>query len=219
MTLITFKDGKPLMRDGKVGTEQACCCGPCYTVSSHMVSACFGFGYDACACCAGYGLDLDAALAAMEAYVTGALAGAFTSRGFTVGSWSPVFGAIGYSTFSYTVDGDECLPEGECEAQIRTGEITASLCLQCDGVIVLDTTLDPLPTDEFNADAAYSEACSCGTNAAVPLPGTGGESLRCVPCGGACDEENPCPTAFDGAYACICVDGQCQRVLAENQFP
>ena len=31
MTLITFQDGKPVMRDGKVGTEQACCCGcdPC----------------------------------------------------------------------------------------------------------------------------------------------------------------------------------------------
>lgn len=26
MTLITFQDGKPLFRDGKVGTEQACCC-------------------------------------------------------------------------------------------------------------------------------------------------------------------------------------------------
>lgn len=27
MTKITFKDGKPVMRDGKVGTEQGCCCG------------------------------------------------------------------------------------------------------------------------------------------------------------------------------------------------
>ena len=27
MTLITFSDGKPVLRDGKVGTEQACCCG------------------------------------------------------------------------------------------------------------------------------------------------------------------------------------------------
>jgi hypothetical protein len=26
MTLITFQDGKPVLRDGKVGTEQACCC-------------------------------------------------------------------------------------------------------------------------------------------------------------------------------------------------
>ena len=32
MTLITFQDGKAVMRDGKVGTEQGCCCGggqPC----------------------------------------------------------------------------------------------------------------------------------------------------------------------------------------------
>lgn len=29
MTLITFKDGKPVVRDGKVGAAQACCCG-CY---------------------------------------------------------------------------------------------------------------------------------------------------------------------------------------------
>ena len=27
MTLITFDDGKVVMRDNKVGTEQACCCG------------------------------------------------------------------------------------------------------------------------------------------------------------------------------------------------
>ena len=28
MTLITFQDGKPVFRDGKVGTGQGCCCGP-----------------------------------------------------------------------------------------------------------------------------------------------------------------------------------------------
>lgn len=28
MTLITFQDGRAVMRDGKVGTEQACCCQP-----------------------------------------------------------------------------------------------------------------------------------------------------------------------------------------------
>lgn len=27
MTLITFQDGKAVMRDGQVGTEQECCCG------------------------------------------------------------------------------------------------------------------------------------------------------------------------------------------------
>lgn len=26
MTLITFQDGQPVMRDGKIGTEQECCC-------------------------------------------------------------------------------------------------------------------------------------------------------------------------------------------------
>lgn len=26
MTLITFQDGKPVLRDGKIGTEQDCCC-------------------------------------------------------------------------------------------------------------------------------------------------------------------------------------------------
>jgi hypothetical protein len=29
MTLITLQDGKIVLRDGKVGTEQACCCEPC----------------------------------------------------------------------------------------------------------------------------------------------------------------------------------------------
>jgi hypothetical protein len=27
MTLITFQDGSPILKDGKIGTEQACCCG------------------------------------------------------------------------------------------------------------------------------------------------------------------------------------------------
>ena len=29
MTLITFQDGSPILKDGKIGTEQACCCGKC----------------------------------------------------------------------------------------------------------------------------------------------------------------------------------------------
>jgi hypothetical protein len=29
MTLITLQDGKIVLRDGKVGTEEACCCGEC----------------------------------------------------------------------------------------------------------------------------------------------------------------------------------------------
>jgi hypothetical protein len=29
MTLITFQDGQPVMRDGKIGTEQECCCEQC----------------------------------------------------------------------------------------------------------------------------------------------------------------------------------------------
>lgn len=33
MTLITFTDGKPVMRDGMIGSEQSCCCGEdCYCV-------------------------------------------------------------------------------------------------------------------------------------------------------------------------------------------
>lgn len=39
MTLITFSDGKPVMRDGKVGTQQECCCSPpcqCSVYSSNF---------------------------------------------------------------------------------------------------------------------------------------------------------------------------------------
>lgn len=39
MTLITFQDGKPVLRDGKVGTEQACCCTvpcTCNTCEAHI---------------------------------------------------------------------------------------------------------------------------------------------------------------------------------------
>jgi hypothetical protein len=39
MTLITFQDGKPVLRDGKVGTEQeCCCCDPC------LVRLCTAYG-------------------------------------------------------------------------------------------------------------------------------------------------------------------------------
>lgn len=40
MTLITFQDGKPVMRGGMVGTEQSCCCDcpPCPDFSALCVS-------------------------------------------------------------------------------------------------------------------------------------------------------------------------------------
>jgi hypothetical protein len=38
MTLITFQDGKPVLRDGKVGTEQACCCGSGNCVQLYIYS-------------------------------------------------------------------------------------------------------------------------------------------------------------------------------------
>jgi hypothetical protein len=40
MTLITLQDGKIVLRDGKVGTEQACCCGGCCIVDGNIE-----FGY------------------------------------------------------------------------------------------------------------------------------------------------------------------------------
>ena len=40
MTLITFQDGKPVLRDGKVGTEQECCCNQC--------GVCCEAGYEHC---------------------------------------------------------------------------------------------------------------------------------------------------------------------------
>jgi len=56
MTLISFQGGKPVMRDGKIGTEQACCC--CYrespfpitvTISNYAQAPGF-FGSPDCAC-------------------------------------------------------------------------------------------------------------------------------------------------------------------------
>lgn len=37
MTLIAFENGGPVFRDGKVGTEQGCCCGCCAEVVWHRV--------------------------------------------------------------------------------------------------------------------------------------------------------------------------------------
>jgi hypothetical protein len=41
MTLITFEDGKPLMKDdGKIGTEQECCCGDCECDPFNLLAGC-----------------------------------------------------------------------------------------------------------------------------------------------------------------------------------
>jgi hypothetical protein len=42
MTLITFEDGKPLMKDdGKIGTEQECCCGQCEACPENLYELCW----------------------------------------------------------------------------------------------------------------------------------------------------------------------------------
>lgn len=200
------------------------CSGPCYTVLFQAFSGCFGFGSSACACCAGYGLDYDAVVAGMDSYITGVLSGVFTGRGFTVGTWQHNVTELASVTFGYTIDGDTCHPEGECEALIRTGDLWTDICLHCDGVIVADETLDPIPpSEEFTADSSEClEGSSCGPVTAWQYNPFVYDALRCVPCGGACDEENPCPgdpESVFGSYACVCVDGECQRVLVENPFP
>jgi len=51
MMLITFQDGKPVMRDGKVGTEQECCCEPpcCVQLLTFQnVLAAYTEGYENC---------------------------------------------------------------------------------------------------------------------------------------------------------------------------
>jgi hypothetical protein len=60
MTLITIQDGKIVLRDGKVGTEQACCCGgdePCECPTCEAPEAnCFILSFvcmnwSGCVCC------------------------------------------------------------------------------------------------------------------------------------------------------------------------
>jgi hypothetical protein len=47
MTLITFQDGKVVLRDGKAGTEQACCCeeqDPCLVCTCEIIPCGFDVG-------------------------------------------------------------------------------------------------------------------------------------------------------------------------------
>jgi hypothetical protein len=199
-------------------------CGePCYFVNTTYYGC--QVAYNACACCFDiYELDADALIAAMQAFATGALSDAFQSRGFTVGNYAPWTVSRGTISAYTSSDGVTCFPqEVECEAEVGIPE-SGSMCLYCDGVIVYDASLDPLPTEEFNADATeISEECVCPfANVAMADPYYGGEYLKCVPCGGACDEENPCPQAaldYGVPYECVCVDGECVRVLVGNPFP
>jgi hypothetical protein len=150
MTLITIQDGKIVVRDGRVGTEQACCCGdqgPCaYFVEIYWIGV--QVGLNQCAKCWLYPGDLASTVAGLNS-LRDAVRAIFEARGFTV-RYEKDFNCI---TQTIT-DVDDPAGCEECEVfpcDVEwCGEDFGGLCLDCDGTAEEDFTLDPLPTEFSN---------------------------------------------------------------------
>ena len=151
MTAITLQDGKIVLRDGKVGTEQACCCGgPCaYFVEVYWIGV--QVGLNQCAKCSLYPGDLASTVAGTNS-LRDTVQAIFEARGFTVRY------ATEFSCNTQTIVNQQDV--GNCEAcevfpcDIEwCEEIFGGLCLDCDGTAEEDFTLDPLPTELFNTAA------------------------------------------------------------------
>ena len=143
MTLITLQDGKIVVRDGQVGTEQACCCGCPNYIYVNWIG--FSVGLNDCARCGEYLSDRDTVLAGVEAFATGVLTTTLEARGFSVGPYVPIAGPDQLIEDYTTCPGDA----EPCDALWWDSE-PGSLCITCDGVVEENLGLDPLPTEVFD---------------------------------------------------------------------
>jgi hypothetical protein len=108
MTLITFQDGTVVFREGKVGTEQACCC-------------------QACACpdlCEGITFEAEATIGGMTVSVSTTVPGAGSQR------FDKNDGSGDYVEIGATVACGELGPDGECGWDFGVG-----VCYQSAGFI------------------------------------------------------------------------------------
>lgn len=108
MTLITFSAGNVVMRDGKVGTEQACCCQGCVCPDL----------------CQGITFDAEASIGGMTVSVSTAVPGAGSQR------FNKNDGSEDYIEINATVACGELGPDGECGWEFNVG-----VCYQSGGVI------------------------------------------------------------------------------------
>lgn len=159
MTQITFQDGKIVLRDGKVGTGQGCCCGE--EVRDCLVTVNVAWlgvqvGLNECARCGEYPGDFNSTLSATSS-LRDTLQGIFESRGFIVHAVSDL------SCMTMELPGyDPGYPpppgcDFPCDA-VWCGELFGGFCLDCEGSIEEDFTLDPLPTLAFDSNGFENEA-------------------------------------------------------------
>jgi hypothetical protein len=108
MTLITFQDGKVVLRDGKVGTEQACCCQEC--VCPEL--------------CDGITFDVQASIGGMTVTASSPIPGTDSQR------FDKNDGSGDYIELTLTVVCGELGPDDECGWLFTVG-----VCYQSNGVV------------------------------------------------------------------------------------
>jgi hypothetical protein len=151
MIKITYQDGKVVFREGQVGTERSCCCedGPC-DIFVNIAWEGVQVGLNQCAKCANYPGDLASTIAGTNS-LRNTIAEIMESRGFTV-RYSSELNCMPIIIENF--DGIPSCPACDifpCNVE-WCNENFGGLCLDCDGTVETDLTLDPLPTEFFNTD-------------------------------------------------------------------
>jgi hypothetical protein len=185
MTLITFQDGKPLMKDGKIGTEQECCCkkcqGPC-DEENPCPEGCVcrnGVCVEATDSCCGWSCDYVADIEFPDIEDPEDIPD--ISAGMIAAGW--VFrDGVGYvKTITGEVDCDD--PES---VTVKAAQLEAEVdaIVEGDGGVCEDVALIPEVSGFGCLDGLTQEECE------ETYSGTFREGVRCdeEPC-----EENPLP--------------------------
>jgi hypothetical protein len=201
MTRITLQDGKVVLRDGKVGTEEACCCGgcPCKTVIwTHVYGGCTNIATQTLTaeaeedCYAYYRVeDFDC---------VNPLTGRDCGAGATCDFFARVkingnqLGPIEYQQpdESWATGG----PGGTCDCLDAFGSLAAQINCECPGGGPGLGTLNP--------DFCGSYDLCCTAAGCVPALFFESDVADCV-----CYHEGPVPEGSYATYAECCADNFC----------
>ncbi len=214
MTRITFQDGKVVLRDGQVGTEEACCCGGVCCGPDCGVSFPVDFLPDG-------GMD-----AAFSAFLAG--------RGYTNITYSETveFGFANWSTDcclsdDQDVDSFDILTGGNvgttlfvsrCLTSKTEGTncvegLTAQQCKERFGTVSNSRSCEPNPCScpgggpglgTLNPDFCGSYDSCCTAAGCVPALFFESDAADCV-----CYHEGPAPEGSYATYAECCADNFC----------
>jgi hypothetical protein len=134
MTLITFQDGTVVVRDGKVGTEQACCCEDC--VCEEL--------------CEGLSFDVQASIGGMTVNASTTLPGTAVQR------FDKNDGSGDYIEVTVVVGCGKLGPDGECGWEFSVG-----VCYQSGGIINGETFAAFQPQDADGCPDVGVVALAC----------------------------------------------------------